>query len=226
MIILYILLLLIIFLFIYEIYVIVYFKIKVKRYRDYWDKKSKENGEFIYLALGDSSAQSIGASKVYLGYVGILEEYISKKVKKDVKVINLSSTGAVIDDVIKYQIPKLKKIKADVITVSIGANDIRKKISKDNIYKKFDKLFSLLPKGSFVADTPFWGSGYGEEVSKYVKDFTPELVSKYGHINVNLYDYTKKRVSFKNYSLDFFHPSDSGYRIWADAFINKMKDFF
>src|SRR5690606_20312357 len=92
--------------------------------------------DLVYVALGDSTAQAIGASKPEYGYVGLVKEYLENKTNKNVAVINISVSGAKLSDVIAEQIPKLKDLpKADVLTIEIGANDVinfnRKKFEKD-----------------------------------------------------------------------------------------------
>ena len=97
----------------------------VSTYKAFWLNKAKQEGELTYLALGDSAAQGIGATSPMRGYVGLLAKRLEAATGKKVRVINLSTTGAKINDVIQDQIPKINTIKADFVTLEIGANDVK-----------------------------------------------------------------------------------------------------
>ncbi|HEX5797987.1 MAG TPA: hypothetical protein VFX79_01410 [Candidatus Saccharimonadales bacterium] len=81
---------------------------QLARYQKYWTSSNLEDinkHDFVYVALGDSAAQGIGASTPLKGYVGLIAEELQKGREKDVKVINLSKSGAKIADVLQAQLP-------------------------------------------------------------------------------------------------------------------------
>jgi len=194
----------------------------VATYAKYWRQRPAE-GSFTYVALGNSAAQGIGASKPELGYVGLLAQHIQQATGKTVRIVNLSVTGAKIEDVLKSQIPQLKHYKPDLITVEIGANDVVN-YNASNFRAQYDKLAAALPSGSVITNIPYFGgriraNDKAVEASRYIG----EAVRKYNLQLVDLQTETKKKQSIFNYSADLFHPSNRAYRIWEAAFWKVIK---
>ena len=130
----------------------------VNRYQDYWKGRANRPGDFIYVAVGDSAAQGIGASQPQNGYVGRLARHIEMQTGRKVRVINLSLTGATLDDALRDQAPKLADYDADLVTVEIGANDMGT-YDKSAFGGKYEKLLQALPPGSsVVSDMPYFGT--------------------------------------------------------------------
>ncbi len=107
------------------VYKLARLKGEVMTYSKYWSIPRGQNGGLVYLALGDSAAQGIGASQPDRGYVGLIADQIRMQTSRPVQVINVSKSGAKLADVIRDQLPLIAKYKADIITVDIGGNDIR-----------------------------------------------------------------------------------------------------
>ena len=81
---------------------------------------------FVYVALGDSTVEGIGATAPHRSYTGILHGVIKEK-KKRTHYHNLGIAGATIQDVIRLQLAKAIELQPDLITLSVGANDIKKR---------------------------------------------------------------------------------------------------
>ncbi len=60
----------------------------------WWREHAKTEGDLLYVALGDSTAQGIGASRPGNGYVGILADRIRALSGRTVRTVNLSVSGA------------------------------------------------------------------------------------------------------------------------------------
>ena len=58
-----------------EIAGLVQLRANLANYARYWQERPT-TGEFVYVALGDSAAQAIGASRAERGYVGLLASHI------------------------------------------------------------------------------------------------------------------------------------------------------
>lgn len=197
----------------------------VSRYKSFWVDKSKEKGEITYLALGDSAAQGIGASSPMRGYVGLVAKRVEDKTGKRVRIVNLSVTGAKMDDYLKAQVPEIKKYKADIITIEIGANDVADYDAK-SFRANFKKVMATLPEGTFVSNMPLFNSRPGstenaKDASKIVEE---ELKSRQDLIFVDLQKQTEDNQSIFGFAPDLFHPNNLSYKNWADAFWTKIKD--
>lgn len=191
----------------------------VSRYKSFWVDKSKEKGEITYLALGDSAAQGIGASSPMRGYVGLVAKRVEDKTGKRVRIVNLSVTGAKMDDYLKAQVPEIKKYKADIITIEIGANDVADYDAK-SFRANFKKVMATLPEGTFVSNMPLFNSRPGstenaKDASKIVEE---ELKSRPDLIFVDLQKQTEENQSIFGFAPDLFHPNNLSYKNWAYAF--------
>lgn len=205
---------------IYEVVQLVTLQNSVKSYAEYW-QNDREDGDFLYVALGDSAAQGIGASKPQYGYVGLIAEYLNKKTNKRIKVINLSVSGAKIEDVLNNQIPQLKQLKPNLITLDIGANDVANNYNSHTFLANFDALIAQLPKNSVIGNIPYFGgrirkNSEATDANNHISD----LAAKYGLAVADLQTITKNNNGINTYASDFFHPSDKGYINWAEAYWN------
>lgn len=179
----------------------------------------------VYVALGDSAAQAVGASRPENGYVGSIAELLAKQSGRTVRVVNLSVSGAKVADALATQIPQLKSYKADVVTIEIGANDIRR-FDADAFERDFSLLVAQLPAGTVVGDMPYFGGRASGDNGKATQAtaIVRRLVAERNLILAPLSETTNGANTFLDYSADFFHPNDKGYRNWTRAFwtaINK-----
>ncbi len=191
----------------------------------YWQQQAAEAakparpGELTYVVLGDSIAQAIGASQPRKGYVGQIADQLARQSGKPVRVVNLSVTGARVSDLLATQLPQLSKYEADIITVEIGANNMRS-YNHDTFRQQYELFISALPAGkSVVSNMPYFGTR--PSVNPHALDANrtiAELAGKYGIPMVDIYGPLKAQTTPFIYAADFFHPNDRGYRIWYEAF--------
>ncbi|HBU07565.1 MAG TPA: hypothetical protein DEB09_05820 [Candidatus Magasanikbacteria bacterium] len=184
-----------------------------------------------YVALGDSLTYGVGASKIENSFPYILANDLFLDADKSLKLYNLGIPGAKIQDVIDYQLDKTIALNPDYITVFIGINDIHGLVGPQVFASDLAYLLERLTKETeakiVIINLPYLGSKdlvlfpYNYildwrtvEYNKYI-----EKVSKfYGLELVDLYSYTKRELKTNQsfYSADLFHPSDVGYKLWAD----------
>lgn len=199
---------------------------QVENYKAYWDQRATElpNAPRRYIALGDSAAQSVGASDPELGYVGLIASEINVGLDQDLQVINLSKSGARLQDVIDTQLPALKNLEPsqdDVITIEIGANDMGS-YSESSFREDMNSIMSQLPPQTVISTMPYFGGGIkrGNESNAFrASAQVRELAKEYDLRVAELYEITRKNDSWRNYAADFFHPSDRAYKFWAQSFM-------
>lgn len=197
----------------------VYMKLSVQRYAAYWQERAREPGEFVYVALGDSTAQGIGATSPDKGYVGLLAERIARQSGKQVRIVNLSRTGAKARDVLEQQLPQAASYRPDLVTLAVGANDAATGNSAafDEAYSQI--LAQLPPGKSVVATVPYFGGRVDANgMDMALSDTIRDMVAGQDFGLADLQTALKRKDSFRNYSADYFHPGNYGYRVWADAF--------
>jgi acyl-CoA thioesterase-1 len=192
----------------------------LESYAEYWKERIKERGSFVYVALGDSTAQALGASNPALGYVSLIAQAISTTKQRKVRIINLSQSGARVADVLATQLPQLKRYKKiDLVTVGIGSNNIRR-WDQVVFYSEISQLAGALPKTkSVIATVPYFGGRVraNKQVS-LAGDIIKQAASANKLAVSDLYSVTRAQRSLRNYTFDFFHPNNRGYRLWFEAF--------
>ena len=196
----------------------------VERARDYWSAPQGDPGGLLYVALGDSAAQGVGASSPDKGYVGLLAERLRDSTGRPVQVVNLSVPGARVADVVEQQLPQLAGLEPDLVTVAIGGNDVRR-YETDRFAADVDRLVAGLPPGTYVADVPYFMHGRWETDSAQAAGTIRTAAAGAGMVVVPLNDRLRAeglRGMFTQTSGDLFHPNDRGYEVWADAFWAKI----
>lgn len=207
-----------------EIIALIWLATSVSSFRNFWQAKRAEKGEITYLALGDSAAQGIGASSPMLGYVGLIANNIESQTGKSVRVVNVSKSGAKMEDYLREQAPQINTAKADVVTIEIGANDVAN-FNPTDFRTKFKKVLSTLPEGTYVSNMPLFNSRPGstqnaKDASKIIEE---ELVAYPKLIFVDLQRETSENQSIFGFAPDLFHPNNLSYKNWARAFLKEIK---
>jgi acyl-CoA thioesterase-1 len=206
-----------------EIVALLHLKSTLKSYATYW-KNTPKAGDYTYVALGDSAAQGIGASKPQYGYVGLIASDIEKQSGKTVRIVNLSVSGAKIEDVINKQIPELAQYKPNLVTIEIGANDVAGNYNHASFESEYNHLASLLPKNTVVGNMPYFGGRIRHNTQALdANKVIVSLAAKYGLKVADLQTATRQHNSILNYAPDYFHPSNRGYKNWAAAFLQVIK---
>lgn len=188
----------------------------------WWREQEEKPGELLYLALGDSSAQGVGASQPHNGYVGTIAAHLRRTTGRSVRVVNLSVSGARLREALATQVPQLAGSTPDIVTVEIGANDIRS-FNHARFVKEFNELLAALPPGTIVGEVPCFFLGTAEKNVRLANAIIHRAAREHGFPIAPLYAATKRqgaaRVALNQSSADFFHPNDRGYRVWAGAFL-------
>jgi acyl-CoA thioesterase I len=195
----------------------------------YWSEPRGEPGGLLYVALGDSAAQGIGASSPSKGYVGVIAERLGERTGQPVEVVNLSASGARVEDVLERQLPALAALdrEPDLLTVAIGGNDIRS-YDRPTFAAEVDRLTAALPAGAFVADAPYFMHGRWQRDAQQAADLLTASAVERGLRPVPLHEALRAQgwqAMLTQYAADWFHPNDRGHRVWADAFWSEIERF-
>ena len=187
----------------------------------WWKDHQKHQGELLYVAIGDSTSQGIGATQPGLSYVGEVARHIREVTGSTVRVMNLGVSGSTVRGAFIDQLPRLRKLKPDVVTVSIGANNMHD-FDVERFENDLQRLFEKLPAHAIVADIPTFFFLPAEKNVRVANVIVHALAKRYGLPVVPLYSYTRRQGLWgiiTQFAGDFFHPNDRGYRVWASAFI-------
>ena len=179
----------------------------------------------LWVVLGDSTAQGLGAPSPDGGYVGQVLEELRARTGQPWRVLNLSVSGALIRDVLRDQVPLLATLPVapDLVTCGIGANDI--------LYSAPAKLFgdlravlTAVPDNTVVLDLPlpagFWGIvgklsvPYVVRINRAIHDVARARGLPVAEISSHF-----TRPWTGKFASDYFHPSQDGYRDWTRALL-------
>jgi acyl-CoA thioesterase-1 len=188
------------------------------------DQALAESGP-LWVVLGDSTAQGLGAPSPMGGYVGQVLAGLQQRTGQRWRVLNLSLSGALIRDVQRDQLPRIPA-DASLVTCGIGANDILYS-TPAKVLADLRRVIGAVPRGTVVLDLPLptgiWGilgrasvpyvarinqtirqaaAARGLPVAEVSAHFLPPWAGKFGPDN--------------------FHPSQDGYRDWARALLTAI----
>ncbi|WP_082468188.1 SGNH/GDSL hydrolase family protein [Leifsonia sp. Leaf264] len=188
----------------------------------YWRDLGSKPGEILYAAIGDSAAQGIGASRPAHSYVGFIARHLRSRTTRTVRVANLSVSGGTVRTAIDTELPLLAALghEPDVITVSIGANDIAS-WDPERFDRDIRELFAALPSHAIVADLPSFYFLPGERKVLVANRLLRAAAADVGLEVVDLHAITNRQGLWgvsTQFAGDLFHPNDRGYALWARAF--------
>lgn len=199
-------------------------------FADHWDRHNETvlTGDGpLWVVLGDSAAQGLGASHPGGGYVSLARAELERRTGAPWRVLNLSRSGATITDVLRDQLPRLDALPVtpDLVSCGVGVNDLFR-YTLPKIQSLFRTLVHALPDGAVMLDMPLpvnrWRIGrvaapyvarantgiYGPAAARrlpvaYVsRHFAPPWAGKFGP--------------------DDFHPNEAGYRLWSRALLEAI----
>ena len=172
----------------------------------------------LWVVLGDSTAQGIGAPSWDEGYVGQLRRALDDGSQHPWRVVNLSRSGARTDDVLDRQLPALEALgsPADLVTCAIGANDIIRRTP--DLEARLRQIIARLPARAIIATLP---QGLGPERTEAVNRLIRAEAPAVGLVVADVWARTGPPWHGK-YAEDRFHPGALGYADWAAAFADVL----
>jgi lysophospholipase L1-like esterase len=186
-------------------------------YRRYWEEsneRARQAGGPLWVAVGDSTAQGIGASAPDCGYVGQLLVRLRGEQRRPWRVVNLSVTGARVADVVREQVPRINEVgEPELVTCAAGANDVIR-FGFRHVVEALRDLIRVLPPRAVLATIP---QGLlpsrTRELNRIIRADAPAA----GLRIADAWAHTGPPWQGK-YAGDEFHPNDTGYGEWCAAF--------
>ncbi|HEX8006139.1 MAG TPA: SGNH/GDSL hydrolase family protein [Trebonia sp.] len=174
----------------------------------------------LWVVLGDSTAQGLGAPSPRGGYVGQALHQLRRRTGQPWRVLNLSVSGALIRDVLADQIPMLPEAP-DLVTCGIGANDVLYS-TPARLFSDMRAVLAAVPERTVVLDLPllagFWGIvgrisvPYITRINRVIHEVAAERELSVAEISAH---FTAPWAG--KFASDSFHPSQDGYRDWTRA---------
>jgi acyl-CoA thioesterase-1 len=185
----------------------------------YWDQLADRHGDVLYIAIGDSTAQGIGARDPSGSYVGQLERLLGARLR----VVNLSLSGARLSDVINALLPRLAQLDTEhaLVTFAAGANNVAD-FEPDRFRRELATIFDALPRHALVAELPSFYIRPYQPTVRAANRILRELADERDLAVIPLHGATNRfgpAVLVTHHARDLFHPNDRGYRVWARTFL-------
>ena len=192
----------------------------------------------VYSSLGDSLTAGAGVNNPQESLPYLLAERFSGG-DKTIILKNHSFPGIGTADIIKTFLPAALADNPDIVTLLIGVNDIHNKVSAADFAANYEEIIRSLKQGTkakiYIINIPFIGSDklmlppYQALFDARTREFNKiirSLAAKYSVKYVDLYSSTAElfKSSGDHYSLDSFHPSASGYKLWADIIYDNINN--
>jgi acyl-CoA thioesterase I len=175
----------------------------------------------LWVVLGDSTAQGLGAPDPRGGYVGQTLHQLRRRTGRHWRVLNLSVSGALIRDVIAEQVPQLDGWQPDLVTCGAGANDVLFS-APGKLFSDLRALLAAVPEDTVMLDLPlmsgFWwivghiSVPYISRINRVIREVADERSLRVAEVSRH---FIPPWVG--KFSVDNFHPSQDGYRDWSRA---------
>jgi lysophospholipase L1-like esterase len=185
----------------------------------------------VYVALGDSTVEGVGASDASHTYVAQLHRRLTAEYAR-ARVMNLGVGGATAAGARARQLPRALEAKPDLVTLSVGPNDITAKRDGTAYARDVEAILDGLARRTravvvvnLIPDltvTPrFKGTEAEPVVRQRVVEFNAILAARaraHGAEIVDLYTASQQEVPARPQLVgpDRYHPSDEGYARWAE----------
>lgn len=185
----------------------------------------------LYVALGDSTVEGIGATSPGANYVSRLHARL-RTVYPRASVANLGLGGATAADVVTDQLERAVLLRPHLVTLSIGPNDITGRVPVqayaghvDTIFRRLTQETSAVVVANLLPDLAITPRFRGREAAPAVGGLTVRFnealtraARSYGVEVVDLYQPSRAEIPRRPelVAADGYHPSDLGYARWAE----------
>ena len=183
---------------------------------DEWNQAALQEDGPLWIALGDSSTQGIGAPDPNDSWVPIILQRLRSETREPWRVINFSITGGQFSDVLEHELPRVDQLITAghvpaLSTIIIGANNTMSIKSWPKANDELEQIMWALPEPSVVARV-----GVSSPAS-------PLMARRF----TNTIERISQEREFENFwpwdwpsrdgmAEDKFHPNPQGYRYMAD----------
>jgi len=190
----------------------------------------------LYLALGDSLTAGVGAADFQQSYPYLVTEKLAAN-GLVVTLKDFAISGAKTSELISDQLVNAIASKPNVVTLLIGVNDIHGNVSKATFERNYGEILKQLNQNTsakiYAISIPYIGSNtlflppyrlYFNHQTKEFNQVIKKLAADYQAHYIDIYTPTVNLFmkSGPQYSVDSFHPSAEGYKLWAGIIYDSL----
>lgn len=187
---------------------------QVEPYASAWDRHNREAAEAtgpLWVALGDSATQGIGATEWHRSWIMTVLDRLRQKTGEPWRLVNLAMSGGRFRDVSDTQVPVMKEFlpAADLVTCVIGSNDMMWRRGSDRVLADAIIVAESLPARTLLSRL----GGPGRRPSEINQRFRKIAAER----DLDLFQVWGWPSAKGALADDRIHPSDLGYRYMADC---------
>lgn len=192
----------------------------------FWDKWNKEAALAegpLWVALGDSSTQGIGAHDPLDSWVPHVLDKLRTTSGEPWRVINLSITGGQFSDVIRYELPRLAELETNtdqppLCTLIVGSNNLIAPATWLDASRELEQILTSLPRRSVVARV-----GVSKAFNSVMARRFNHTINRVGTERDFELFWPWDWPSLDGMAEDKFHPSPKGYGYMTDIIWPRVK---
>ena len=183
--------------------------------------------------LGDSTIVGEGASSAAGAVPTMVQDGLGRP---DAALTVLAVSGARAVDVLVHQVPRVVAARPDLVLIAVGANDTIHFTGRGEFRRAYEAMVRGLPAGVPVVllGVPDMGSvarfaqplrAMAGRRGRHLDVEVRRVAAATGAVYVDIAGQTGpafRRDPRRYFSADGFHPSDAGYRLWADAVLKVL----
>jgi lysophospholipase L1-like esterase len=192
-----------------------------------------KNAPVVYLALGDSTGVGVGAE--HGGYPDRLFARIEQERPRS-RLFNRAATAATAGDVLQSQLADLAKIRPDLITLCVGADDLINGVKPEEFARNYAAIIARLkaqtaarvvlmniPDLSLAPAVPEYMRADARRHITAFNQIIAEVAAREGVPLVDLFSRSEGFAAHAGFfSADGLHPSDAGYEFWAELLMPRI----
>ena len=186
--------------------------------------------------LGDSTATGVGAGDVT---ESMAHRVTARITDGPVTITVLARSGAQVHEVIDEQLPLLRATAADLVFVSIGANDVTALTRRPTFRSRYRRMVTSIEEVARGAEVVLVGIpdiGTAPRLAVPLRqiaglrgaqldDEIARVARERRHPHVDLADRTGGIFASdpdRYFAADGYHPSSAGHEVWADAVVASL----
>jgi len=196
------------------------------------------SADISYVSIGDSYTIGLGVLEKDR-WPNVLTAHLQKEGIDIALIANPAVSGYTVRDAIEQELPLLKRLRSDLVTVLIGANDnfAQAETAKyhQDLIELLDNLEPLLtnPKNIVLITIPDYTkspavAGYNKEnIEKSIKEYN-EVIKKEAVVRglkvADIFPISQTMTETSDYTPDGLHPSALGYAKWEKVIFPVVLD--
>ena len=190
---------------------------------DEWNQRAVKNDGPLWIALGDSTSQGIGAEDPLDGWIPQVLERVRSATGEPWRVINLGITGAQFSDIVAHELPRIHELASagqtpKLMTFLAGANNLMAPNTWPTAKSDLQNVVDALTHRSVVARVGVHHAGNTIMARKFNKVIEAAAAEK----DFELFWPWKWPSTLDGMGADKWHPGKLGYGYMADTIFERV----